>query len=147
MYVLHEIDIRQYTNYDYFDDRNWPCPLLQCSLAFAAVDPEEVVILVVEVHSEGAVDDVAVNLGAEVDLANVPVLEDGLVAVVGGIVCGNVVEATASGETYAPLQALRRANKRVSLLTDDNIYVEVDILYACRAMTQDNILTDHMQQP
>ena len=43
---------------------------------------EEVVVLVVEVDCEGAVDDVAVDLRAEVDLADVAVLEDGGVAVV-----------------------------------------------------------------
>ena len=58
----------------------------------------------VEVHREGAVDDAAVDLRAEVHLHDVVVLQRGLVAAVGRVVRRHVVERAARGEAHAGLQ-------------------------------------------
>ena len=67
---------------------------------------EQVVVLVVESHCEGAVYNPAVNLGSKVNLANVALLENGVVAAVGGVVGGDVVETATGWEADPPLEPL-----------------------------------------
>ena len=59
---------------------------------------EQSIILGIEGDGPGAVDYVAVDVRAEVDLAHVVVLEDSVVAGVGRVVGGAVVERAAGGE-------------------------------------------------
>ena len=62
---------------------------------------EELVVLVVEGHGEGGVDDATVHVHAEVDFHHVLVREDLLVAGVRGEVRGAVVQAETGGEAGA----------------------------------------------
>jgi hypothetical protein len=62
---------------------------------------QQVVVGGVEGHGEGTVDDATVDVGTEIDLHDISLLEDGLVAGVGSVVGGAVVDAQTSGETHA----------------------------------------------
>mmetsp|Transcript_11488 Transcript_11488/g.26158 ORF Transcript_11488/g.26158 Transcript_11488/m.26158 type:complete len:244 (-) Transcript_11488:444-1175(-) len=67
--------------------------ILDCSL--------QVVELRVEGKRESAIDDAPVDVRPEINLANVIVLEDGLVARVGSVMRSNVVDRAAGGERNA----------------------------------------------
>lgn len=62
---------------------------------------QQVVVHGVEGNGEGAVDDLAVDVDANVDLHDVALLQDRLVAGVGAIVRGDVVEVQAGREAHA----------------------------------------------
>lgn len=66
---------------------------------FAGFD--EVVVDRIEGEGEGAVDDAAVDVHAEVDLHDILVVEDHLVACVGRVMRCAVVDAESGGETHA----------------------------------------------
>mmetsp|Transcript_16786 Transcript_16786/g.53694 ORF Transcript_16786/g.53694 Transcript_16786/m.53694 type:complete len:566 (+) Transcript_16786:740-2437(+) len=74
------------------------------------------VILGVEGNSEGAVDDAAINLGAEIDLHDIVVLQGREIAIVGRVVSSHVVEGDAGGEADARLQAVLLHQPAVHLL-------------------------------
>lgn len=67
---------------------------------------EEVVVHGIEGHGEGAVDDAAVDVDANVDLHDVALLEHRLVPGVRAEVCGDVVEVQSGGETHAGLDGV-----------------------------------------
>lgn len=67
---------------------------------------EQRVVLGVKGHGKGAVDYPAVDVDAKVDLHDVVMLQDNLVARVGGVVGGAVVQAEARRETHAALEVV-----------------------------------------
>lgn len=61
---------------------------------------EKVVVLVVKRHGKGRVDDAAVDVDAEIHLHDILLLQDHLVARIGGVMRGAVVQAEASREAH-----------------------------------------------
>ncbi|KAI6748728.1 hypothetical protein HG531_007675 [Fusarium graminearum] len=75
---------------------------------------EEVVVLVVEGHSKGRVDNTAVDMDTEIDLHDVLLLQNHLVTGVRGVMRGAVVETKTAGETHTSLETVTLLESRVS---------------------------------
>lgn len=67
---------------------------------------QERVIHRVKSHGESTVDDAAVDVGTEIDLHDITLLQHHLVASVGGVVGSAVVNAETTGETHTTLEVI-----------------------------------------
>ena len=95
------------TAMDYMIESPYNSSSMNWYLSTYRSDPlEKLVVLFVEGKSEGAVDDPPVDVGAEVNLADVVVLEDRLVAGVGRVMGRAVVDGAPSGKCKAGVQSV-----------------------------------------
>lgn len=78
---------------------------LYASVSSILSSQEQVIILLFKSNSEGTVNNASFDLSAKVYFADVVLLNDGIVSVVGGVVGCHVVEGTAGGEGHSCIQA------------------------------------------